>query len=139
MHLAAYWSDSDLGSRLAFDNATQTYNVVRERTEINGIEGNVAFQFSDAGRVGLAYAQTEGRYDSNGDDRVDSDLPGINVSPDRVTAFWDQEWTPKRSPRACRPATRSIATSTCAARGSASFDGYTTVDLQARFALPLGR
>jgi len=137
-HLAAYWSDSDLGSRLAFDNATQSYNVVRERTEINGIEGNVAFQFSEAGRVGLGYAATEARYDSNGDDRVDSDLPGINVSPDRVTAFWDQGWAETVSTRlqASRSLDRDFDL-----RGAqvASFDGYTTVDLQARFALPLGQ
>ena len=31
VHLALYRSDSDLGSRLAFDTATQTYAVVRER------------------------------------------------------------------------------------------------------------
>ena len=98
-HLAFYQSDSDLGSRLAFDPGSQSYNVVRERTEIEGIEANVAYQFSEATRIGLGYAQTDGRYDSNGDDRVDSDLPGINVSPDRVTAFWDQDWTPAISTR----------------------------------------
>ena len=136
-HLAAYWSDSDLGSRLAFDSATQSYNVVRERTEIKGIEGNVAYRFSDAGRVGLAYAATEGRYDSNGDDRVDSDLPGINVSPDRVTGFWEQAWTPAVSTRlqASHSLDREFDL-----RGTqvASFDGYTTVDVQASFQLPLG-
>lgn len=136
-HLAAYWSDSDLGSRLAFDNATQSYNVVRERTEIRGIEGNIAFQFSEAGRIGLGYAGAKGRYDSNGDDRVDSDLPGINISPDRVTAFWDQAWTPTVSTRlqGSRSLDRDFDL-----RGAqvASADGYTTVDLQARFALPVG-
>lgn len=136
-HLAAYWSDSDLGSRLAFDTATQSYNVVRERTEIHGIEGNLAFQFSEAGRIGLGYAGAEGRYDSNGDDRVDSDLPGINISPDRVTAFWDQRWTPNISTRlqGSRSLDRDFDL-----RGVqvASADGTTTVDLQARFALPVG-
>jgi iron complex outermembrane receptor protein len=136
-HLAAYWSDSDLGSRLAFDTATQSYNVVRERTEIRGIEGNVAFQFSEAGRIGLGYAGAEGRYDSNGDDRVDSDLPGINISPDRVTAFWDQRWTPNISTRlqGSRSLDRDFDL-----RGVqvASADGTTTVDLQARFVLPVG-
>lgn len=136
-HLAAYWSDSDLGSRLAFDTATQSYNVVRERTEIRGIEGNLAFQFSEAGRIGLGYAGAEGRYDSNGDDRVDSDLPGINISPDRVTAFWDQRWTPNISTRlqGSRSLDRDFDL-----RGVqvASADGTTTVDLQARFVLPVG-
>ncbi|GAA5078338.1 TonB-dependent receptor [Lysobacter panacisoli] len=139
VHVAAYWSDSDLGSRLAFDNATQTYNVVRERTEIDGYEANVAYQFTDATRIGLAYAQTDGRYDSNGDDRVDSDLPGINVSPDRVTAFWDQVWTPGISSRlqASHSFDREFDL-----RGvpqpQNDFEGYTTLDLQARFQLPVG-
>lgn len=137
-HLAAYWSDSDLGSRLAFDRNTQSYFVVRERTEIRGIEGNVAFQFSDAGRAGVGYARGKGRYDSDGDDRVDSDLPGINISPDRITAFWDQTWNDWFSTRlqGSRAIDRDFD-----AKGVrvASTDGYTTVDLQGRFKLPLGQ
>lgn len=137
-HLAAYWSDSDLGSRLAFDRNTQSYFVVRERTQIRGIEGNVAFQFSDAGRVGVGYAQANGRYDSDGDDRVDSDLPGINISPDRVTAFWDQTWNDTVSTRlqGSRAIDRDFDLKGVRV---ASTDGYTTVDLQARFKLPLGQ
>ncbi|MFK3651320.1 TonB-dependent receptor [Lysobacter enzymogenes] len=137
-HLAAYWSDSDLGSRLQFDRNTQSYFVVRERTEIRGIEGSVAFQFSDAGRVGLGYARGKGRYDSDGDDRVDSDLPGVNISPDRVTAFWDQSWNDWFATRlqGSRAIDRDFD-----AKGVrvASADGYTTVDLQGRFKLPLGQ
>jgi iron complex outermembrane receptor protein len=139
VHLAVYRSDSDLGSRLTFDSATQTYNVARERTEIRGFEGSAAFRFSDAGRVGLAYAQTEGRYDSDDDDRVDADLPGINISPDRVTAFWDQTWTPIVSTRlqASRAFDRDFDYPGVTASND-HFDGYTTVDLMARFGLPLG-
>lgn len=137
-HLAAYWSDSDLGSRLAFDRNTQSYAVVRERTEIRGIEGNVAFQFSDAGRVGLGYAQANGRYDSDGDDRVDSDLPGINISPDRITAFWDQTWSETVSTRLQGSKALDRDFDSKGVR-VASTDGYTTVDLQARFKLPVGQ
>ncbi|WP_454829240.1 TonB-dependent receptor [Pseudoxanthomonas wuyuanensis] len=133
-HLAAYWSDSDLGSRLQYDSATQTYNVARERTEIHGFDGNVAFRFSDAGQVGVAYARTRGRYDSNDDGRVDSDLPGINVSPDRVSAFWTQTWTPGFDTRlqATHAYDRDFDSS------DNDFDGYTTVDLLGRFKLSLG-
>ena len=133
-HLAAYWSDSDLGSRLAFDPATATYNVARERTEIRGIEGNLAFRFSEAARIGLGYATTHARYDSDGDGHVDSDLPGINVSPDRVTAFWTQAWTPGFDTRlqAGRAFDRDFDSS------DNDFDGYTTVDLLGRVRLPLG-
>lgn len=133
-HLAGYWSDSDLGSRLDFDPATGAYNVARERTEIRGIEGNVAFRFSEAGRIGLAYARTEGRYDSDGDDRVDSDIPGVNISPDRVTAFWTQRWLPRFDTRlqASHAFDRDF-------NGSGEdFEGYTTVDLIGRVGLPTG-
>ena len=137
-HLAAYRSDSDLGSRLQFDRNTQSYFVVRERTEIRGLEGNVAFQFSDTGRVGVGYARGKGRYDSDGDDRVDSDLPGVNISPDRVTAFWDQTWNDRFSTRlqGSHAIDRDFD-----AKGVrvASADGYTTADLQGRFKLPLGQ
>lgn len=139
VHLATYWSDSDLGSRLAFDNATQSYNVVRERTEIKGFEGSVAYQIQDGMRAGLAYAKSEGRYDSDGDDRVDSDLPGINISPDRVTAFWDVDFAPAASFRlqASKALDREFdyrgVTQT-----NTRFDGYTIVDFLTRFKLPVG-
>ena len=137
-HMAAYWSDSDLGSRLAFDRNTQSYNVVRERTEIRGVEANLAFRFSEAGRVGLGYAGAEGRYDSDGDDRVDSDLPGINISPDRIIAFWDHSWSENISTRlqGSRSLDRDFDLKGVRV---ASTDGYTTLDLQARFKLPAGQ
>ena len=136
-HAAAYWSDSELGSRLAYDPLTDTYNVRREPTEIHGVEANVAFRFSDAGRIGMGYAAADGRFDSDLDGGLDTDLPGINISPDRVTAFWEQTWTPTVSTRlqASHAGDREFDR-----RGStvARFDGYTTFDLQARFALPVG-
>lgn len=136
-HLAAYWSDSDLGSLLVYDAATDTYNVSRQKTEIRGIEGNVALRLGEADRIGLAYARTEGRYDRNLDGQVDTDLEGINISPDRATAFWERSWT------------EGVATRLQASRAFdrdferfgarvAAFEGYTTLDLQARFALPVG-
>ena len=143
VHLAMYRSDSDLGSRLDFDTATQTYNVARERTEIKGFDGSVAYQVQDDMRVGLAYARTRGRYDSNKDNRVDSDLPGINVSPDRLTAFWELAFTPSANLRlqASKAYDRDFYTfnaSTGTSRQTSSFDGYTTVDLLTRFKLPVG-
>lgn len=136
-HVAAYWSDSDLGSRLAFDDATQSYLVKREATSIRGIEANLAFRLSDATRLGLAHARTEGRYDSNGDDVLDSDLAGVNISPDRTTGYWEQDWTPRVSTR--------LQGSVSADRGfdyrgmpAGSFEGYAVFDLQATVAFESG-
>ena len=101
-------------------------------------QGNVALKLSPADRLGVAYARSEGRYDRNQDGAVDTDLEGINISPDRATAFWEQDWG------------HGVATRLQASHaldreferfGSvvARFEGYTTVDLQAAIALPVGR
>ncbi len=136
-HLAAYWSDSELGSLLVYDPVSDSYNVRRQSTEIRGIEGNIALRLESGDRLGLAYAQTEGRYDRDQDGRVDTDLEGINISPDRVTAFWEHAWTGHVATRlqASHAFDRDFDRF-----GSqvASFDGYTTVDLQARVGLPVG-
>jgi len=136
-HLAAYWSDSELGSLLVYDAATDTYNVSRQKTEIRGIEGNIALRLGEADRIGLAYAQTEGRYDRDLDGQVDTDLEGINISPDRATAFWERSWSEGFATRlqASRAFDRDFER--FGAR-VAAFEGYTTLDLQARFALPVG-
>ena len=97
----------------------------------------MALRFGRGDRVGLAYAETEGRYDRNQDGAVDTDLEGINISPDRATLFWERAWTDDVATRlqASHAFDRDFERF-----GSrvASFDGYTTLDLQARFALPLG-
>lgn len=136
-HAAFYWSDSDLGARLAFDSATQTYNVVRERTEIRGFDGSLSYRFTETQRAGVSYARSEGEYDSNGDEVVDSDLPGINISPDRVTAFWDAQVSQRLNLhlQASHAFDRDFAR---LGTPVASFEGYTTVDALARIALPVG-
>jgi iron complex outermembrane receptor protein len=136
-HVAAYWSHSDLGSRLEFDAANQSYLVRREATSIRGIEANLAYRLSDATRLGLAHARTEGRYDSNGDDALDSDLAGVNISPDRTTGYWEQDWTPRISTRlqGSVSADREFEY-----RGlpAGSFEGYAVFDLQATVAFESG-
>ncbi|MGH8030971.1 MAG: TonB-dependent receptor [Luteimonas sp.] len=136
-HLAAYWSDSDLGSLLIYDPVTDSYNISRQPTEIRGVEGNLALRFSDAGRVGVGYATADGRYDRNLDGRIDTDLEGINISPDRATAFWEQTWTPAFTTRlqASHAFDRDFDQHGVRV---AEFDAYTTLDLQARIALPVG-
>lgn len=136
-HLAAYWSDSDLGSLLVYDPASDTYNVRRQKTEIRGLEGNVALRLESGDRLGLAYARTEGRYDRDQDGRVDTDLEGINISPDRATLFWERAWTDAIATRlqASHALDRDFDR---LGTQVASFDGYTTLDLQARIGLPVG-
>lgn len=136
-HLAWYRSDSDLGSILVFDAANNVYNVQRQRTEIDGIEATLALQLGEHGRIGGAYAHTRGEYDRDQDGRLDTDLEGINISPDRLTAHWEQDWGAAFSTRlqASHAFDRDFAR---AGATVARFDGYTTADLYARIALPLG-
>ena len=137
-HLAAYWSDSELGSLLVYDPATDNYNVRRQRTEIRGVEGNVALRLSPADRVGVAYARSEGRYDRDQDGAVDTDLEGINISPDRATLFWERRWNDILATRLQASQAMDRDFDRFGSR-VARFDGYTTLDLQASLALPVGQ
>lgn len=136
-HAAWYRSESELGSLLVYDAAADVYNVQRQPTTIRGLEANLSYQLAEPARVGIAYARTRGEYDGNLDGRYESDLEGINISPDRATAFWEQAWTPRFSTRlqASRAFDRDFQRNGARV---AAFEGYTTADLFARVALPVG-
>lgn len=80
-----FWSNSDLGSRIQVIGGAGV--VQRERTEIQGFEVAANYRFPSRHRVGVAFAVLEGRYDSNADGKVDRDLDGRNIAPNRVNAF----------------------------------------------------
>lgn len=95
--LSYYESDSDLGSRLSANADKTEYFVNREKTEINGAEANLGWQVNDFHKMNLAYSYIRGRYDSNDDGKVDTDLNGQNIPPNRLIASWQAKWTPKLS------------------------------------------
>jgi iron complex outermembrane recepter protein len=77
-----FWSSSDNGSLLVLVGGS--YEVQRQRVEIQGLELNVSARTPLPGlRVSAGYAHLLGRTDSNGDGIVDQDLDGANISPDR--------------------------------------------------------
>ena len=80
-----FWSNSDLGSRIQVIGGAGV--VQRERTEIHGLEAAASYAFPSGHRIGAAYASIHGRYDSNGDGKVDRDLDGRNISPRRFNMF----------------------------------------------------
>ncbi|WP_330110572.1 TonB-dependent receptor [Methylophaga thalassica] len=90
-----YESDSDLGSRLSANADNTQYMVNREKQEINGAEANLGWKVNDEHKLNLAYSYIRGRYDSDGDGKVDTDLNGQNIPPNRLIASWQAEWTPK--------------------------------------------
>jgi iron complex outermembrane receptor protein len=79
-----FWSSSDKG-QLLVPGTGRNFDVQRQRIEIEGLEINLRTATPVAGlMLGVGYAHIEGRSDSNADDVVDTDLDGVNISPDRV-------------------------------------------------------
>jgi len=82
-----FWSSSDKG-QLLIARPDRTFDVQRQRVEIQGIEVNLGVQTPiDGLKLNVGYAHLKGRFDSdtaNPDGIVDSDLDGSNISPDRL-------------------------------------------------------
>jgi iron complex outermembrane receptor protein len=85
-----FQSDSDLGSRIqVIDGAGR---IMREKTEIHGVELSARYFFDSGLEIGGNYAHLNGRSDTDGDGRVDADLDGRNISPDRFNLWTQAEW-----------------------------------------------
>lgn len=84
-----FWSSSDKG-QLLIQGTDRNFDVQRQRVEIEGIEINLRTQTPiDGLKLGVGYAHIKGRFDSDAtrnapDGIVDTDLDGVNISPDRV-------------------------------------------------------
>jgi iron complex outermembrane receptor protein len=72
------------------------FSVSRQPIEIEGLEANVAWRTPLPGlALSAAYAMVQGRTDSNDpDDRVNNDLDGANISPDRINLAADYRGGP---------------------------------------------
>lgn len=80
---AYFWSTSTKGQLLVLVGGV--YQVQRQRVEIEGLELNLTARTPVPGlTLSAGYARLQGRTDSDGDGRVDSDLDGANISPDRL-------------------------------------------------------
>ncbi|MCM2319843.1 MAG: TonB-dependent receptor [Pseudomonas sp.] len=130
--ISYFESDSDLGSRL--QNVGGIYQVRRERTEIDGVEASAGWQINDTHRLQASYAKLNGESDTDGDGKVDTDLDGANISPDRYGLSWQANWTDKLNSRvqANHYASRSFDTP------GLDFDGYSLVDASLGYQLPVG-
>ncbi|MCG9695377.1 TonB-dependent receptor [Shewanella sp. Isolate11] len=128
--MAYYTSDSDFGQRLQ-RGVDGIYTVKREKTEVDGVEFRVNWTVSDADLLGLRLAIAEGRYDSDQDGKVDSDLGGSNIAPNRINASWDRYWTDSLSTRL--QVNHLLDRDREDSNGDVvnQFDGYTTLDLSA--------
>jgi iron complex outermembrane receptor protein len=131
---AWYESDSDFGSRLSL-NSDGIYDVNREKTETSGWELSASFAVTDTVSLLASYAALEGEFDSDGDDKVDSDLDALNIGPDRLNLAVDYNpggrWRGKLQSFTYMDKSFRNA----AGNETANFDGYTTVDITASLAL----
>ncbi|MET0309600.1 MAG: TonB-dependent receptor [Sphingomonas sp.] len=86
-----FWSSSDKG-QLLIANPGGIFDVQRQRVEIQGLELNLGVRLPiDGLRASVGYAHLDGRFDSDAvpDGKVDSDLDGTNISPDRLNLAAD--------------------------------------------------
>lgn len=83
---AYFWSTSKNGSLLVLQDGM--YNVQRQRIEIQGFELNALWHTPLSGfDLSAGYAHLKGRTDgtpNDGEDKVNIDLDGANISPDRL-------------------------------------------------------
>lgn len=132
-----WWSSSKLGSLLV-RNPDGIFDVVRAPIEIEGLDLALDAKLPVSGlSIGAAYAMTRGRTDSNQDDKLDVDLDGANISPDRLNLYASYA----RGGLDARIAARfylkrdfdliAVEPGTAgqiAAEDANSFDGYTLID-----------
>lgn len=133
--LSYYQSNSDFGQRLQVD-ADGIYSVEREKTEIDGFEFRTEWDASVNNFIGLRYAYTDGQFDSNDDGRVDTDLSGANMSPNKVNISWDYQWLADVSSRvqANYHFDREFKDSEGNVGEEDKFEGYLTLDASVKLA-----
>jgi iron complex outermembrane receptor protein len=128
-----FWSTSKDGGLLVV-NSAGVFDVQRQRIEIQGFEINLAVQLPvDGLKLGTGYAHLSGRTDSNKDDKVDIDLDGANISPDRVN-LWASYNSGPVSARV--QAGLYLDRKFDGAPANTAFSGYTLTDAVLRYDLP---
>lgn len=124
-----FWSTSTKGQLLVLVGTV--FEVQRQRVEIEGLELNATVHTPVEGlTVQAGYADLKGRADSNADGRVDIDLDGANISPDRIVAAVNYN----SGPWATRlQLGKYLSRSFDGADPRNSFEGYTLVDASVRY------
>jgi iron complex outermembrane receptor protein len=133
--LGYFWSASKLG-QLLVKNSGGVFDVQRQRVEIEGLEANLKARTPVPGLVVSAgYAHLKGRTDTNKDNRVDTDLDGANISPDRLNLaadYQDDKWGLRFQIQSY------IKRDMQHALVKDDFTGYTLADAFVRYKLPMG-
>lgn len=136
---AAYFeSQAENGSTLRLNDAG-IFEVLRQRTEIDGFELSFDYAISRNMSIGGNYARTEGRVDSDGDGRVDSDLDGLNIAPNRLNLYFQGNLTDRLSLRLQASHLEDRNFNGPGAPTNANFDGFTLFDAIVKWEAGPGR
>lgn len=132
-----FTSESDLGQRLQPD-ADGIFSVQREKTEIDGIELRADWLLGAKDTLGLRYAYLRGEFDSDQDGKTDTDLSGVNISPNRLNLSWEHNWAATVSTRLQANYLFDRKFTDASGATYEAFNGYTTFDLYANWMTPVG-
>ncbi|HET9337337.1 MAG TPA: TonB-dependent receptor [Sphingomicrobium sp.] len=129
-----FWSTSKKGSLLVLQDGV--FNVQRQRIEIEGLELNASWHTPLPGLdLTAGYANLKGRTDTDQDDRVDADLDGANISPDRLNLAANYATGPFS---ARLQAQFYLEGSFDGQPADNDFEGYALVDAHARYSTRFG-
>ncbi|OAN56603.1 TonB-dependent receptor [Sphingobium sp. TCM1] len=146
---AYFWSTSKNGSLLVQTAIGAPFEIQRQRVEIQGLEVNLSARMPLPGlTLSTGYAHLIGRTDGNstdGIDKVDRDLDGANISPDRLNVAASYV----RGPLSARIQTQFFLSrqfevrpwtspANAAYNRGFSFGGYNVTDLSLRYQTSFG-
>jgi iron complex outermembrane receptor protein len=129
-------SESDMGSRLV-PNSDGIFQVMREPTKTSGWELTGRLAPTTRLAFDAGYSRLDGRYDSDRDGRLDSDLSAADIGPDRLNLSADLNRGGRVSGRIQGFHFFDRTFRDAEGQSTAEFDGYDTVD--ATLALGVGR
>ncbi|GJL56014.1 MAG: TonB-dependent receptor [Nitrospirales bacterium] len=127
IHVSYYRSDSDLAARLQA-NPDDSFTVEREKTRIYGLDVTGSVDVTDAMVVGLNYSWIQGEIDSDDNGSFDTELDGVNISPNRLNLFTTLSLDNGLSGRVQLSHLFKRSFGGLAARPNADFNGITLVD-----------
>ncbi|MEM9556075.1 MAG: TonB-dependent receptor [Acidobacteriota bacterium] len=135
---SAFESTAENGALLAA-NPQGIFDVIRQRTEIEGVELSLELLLNERFSIAANYAFTDGEFDSDGDDSVDTDLDGLNIGPDRLNVSLDGRFTDRLGGYVQLSHFFDRDFDGPAARPGRDFDGYTLVDVSLSLDIPVGQ
>ncbi len=94
---------------------------------------------TDAHGLEFTYAYSEGESDTDGDGKVDTELSGANIAPERLTLGWSAHWNDKLSSHLQGSYFFDRTFDEQTNENLRRFDGYTLVDASLGYRLPVGK